>query len=174
MRQPRKAPAKYLEGAPPYLLAIYDQGEKVGDRYTALFGWPLWNEKHPHTIQYLGFNAVPTSPNMGISMWGELKTHSDRTGLGKLIAWVDLPEDLQRHIIVRANEGEPIRMVWLERTGRTIDGTDYFGWWLTDGKSEARADEVFSTKAKALDYAKQNLIIVVPAPATPADGADHA
>jgi hypothetical protein len=161
MRQPRKAPAKYLEGAPPYLLAIYDQGEKVGDRYTALFGWPLWDEKHPHTIHYLGFNAVPTSPNMGISMWGELKARSDRTGLGKLIAWADMPEDLQRHIISRANEGEPIVMKRLVRmTGPdgvkqvwAFENEDGVGYW----------GPTYDKKAEACTYAKDNLIVLLAA-----------
>lgn len=71
MRKPRRAPAKYLDGAPPYVLSVRDAGPTHNDRYTVVFGWPIWQPSMGRTLPYLGFNNCPGHPAAGISMWGE-------------------------------------------------------------------------------------------------------
>lgn len=65
---PRRARQKRLVGAPPYVLAIYDEGEE----YTVIFGWPLWEPRMGRTLPCLHFNALPNHPACGVSMWGEV------------------------------------------------------------------------------------------------------
>lgn len=101
--KPRRAWSRWLEDAPEYILAVYDLGPKHNDRYTVLFGGSLNDPLllKDRMVLSLGFNDCPTSPNMGVSMWGEVFAR-DRDGLGKKIKWLDLPEHLRNHVIARA------------------------------------------------------------------------
>lgn len=42
--QPKRASKRWTESAPAYVLACYDNGGKTCDRYTVLFGKPIWEE----------------------------------------------------------------------------------------------------------------------------------
>lgn len=103
---PPRARKRWLEGAPEYVLACYDAGEKVGDRYTVLIGGSLAYDpktNHNRRIQYLGMNGQPTHPAHGVSQWGEIESHH-RTGMRGKCRWSDLPEHIQKHIISRCTE----------------------------------------------------------------------
>ncbi|WP_338924330.1 hypothetical protein V0M98_32475 (plasmid) [Pseudomonas silesiensis] len=154
--QPKRASARWLEDAPPYVLSIHDSGEKVNDRYTVCFGWPLWEERMGRTVPYLGFNEVPTSPNMGVSMWGECDAH--RQGLGKKIRWNDLPVEMRKHVKARV-EGSPDGViVAILRHDLTL------GWFLKSQTGQTRYGSYFKTKTSALQYAKEHLIVLAPPP----------
>ncbi len=160
MSYPRKAPMKYLNGAPPYILAVYDSGPKTNDRYTVVFGWPFWDKRHPNVFPYLGFNEVPTSPNMGVSMWGELQ--GSRSGLGKLIAWESLPEHLRKHVIARANYPDPVLIMSLVKMPKSESGLKTL--WAFKESDEAVGywgDVTFEKKSEGVAYAEENLIILI-------------
>lgn len=101
--RPRRSSARWLEQAPEYVLAVYDVGPKANDRYTVLFGGSLLEPAllAERKVYMLGFNECPNSPNMGVSMWGEIRA-VDRSNLGKHIRWLDLPEHLRKHVVTRA------------------------------------------------------------------------
>lgn len=172
VRKPKRAPAKRLEGAPPYILAVHDMGPKFNDRYTVVFGWPLWQADMGRRVPYLGLSEG----GVGVSMWGELSDSSDRVGCGKLISWKDLSEATRKHIVARANYPDPIKIGTLERISGHIevvkiktgadgrnrtkvtwptqwtfgaeDGIGYFG-------------PAFETAKLAREYAEKNCIIII-------------
>jgi hypothetical protein len=79
----------------------FDMGEKANDRYTV---FPFRRSRDYNTrLMYLGFNDCPTSPNAGVSMWGEARLNPLLVGqgFGKRIPFKSLPEALQRHVIAR-------------------------------------------------------------------------
>lgn len=161
MYHPRRASKRRLEGAPPYVLSVYDAGPKHNDRYTVFFGWPIWQESMERSVPFLGFNECPTSPNTGVSMWGELERFGG--GPGKPISWADLPEHLQKHVIARANYPEEIkvgRLVRLEGAHKT--GRDMWGFEPPDGIGYF--DKAFLTKKEAREYARRAGILLIPAP----------
>lgn len=98
--RPRKANKRWLEGAPDYILSVHDN-PKYGDRYTVCFGGHLWDESMGRTVMYLGMSANPSHPQ-GISMWGEMESGA-RANMKK-IRWLDLPEHIREHVIMRATE----------------------------------------------------------------------
>lgn len=156
MNHPRRAPKARLEGAPPYVIAVYDEGPKVGDRYTVLFGWPLWQPEMGREIPCLHFNTMPTHPAAGISLWGEV---SGRWG-AKMISWSDLPQELQRHVVSRANYPDKVkigRLVKLEGAHKT--GRDMWGFEPPDGIGYF--DTAFLTKKEARKYAEANNILLL-------------
>lgn len=123
-RLPRRSPKAFLEGAPPYILSVFDCPDCNADRYTVLFGWPISADTSPDPrVQWLGFNECPTNPGKGISQWGECYANG-RSGLGNLIKWSELPEHLQQHVIWRANYQDKIQIVRLARVG--TDETVWF------------------------------------------------
>ena len=98
--QPKRSRAKFSEGAPAYVLACYDNDGKTCDRYTVLFGAPYWTPDMGRKVQFLGMSGAPTHPQ-GFSQWGELNAF-DRSGCGKHVRWLDLPENIRAHVIARA------------------------------------------------------------------------
>jgi hypothetical protein len=154
--QPKRATARWLEDAPPYVLSIHDAGDKANDRYTVCFGWPLWEEHMGRTVPCLGFNEVPTSPNMGVSMWGECA--ADRQGLGKKIRWNDLPLDLRKHVKSRVESNPDPVLVAVLKHDLTL------GWFLESQTGQTKFGPHTKTKAAALKYAKEHLIVLAPAP----------
>ena len=98
--QPKRSRAKFSEGAPAYVLACYDNDGKTCDRYTVLFGAPYWTPDMGRKVQFLGMSGTPTHPQ-GFSQWGELNAF-DRSGCGKHVRWLDLPENIRAHVIARA------------------------------------------------------------------------
>lgn len=109
---PRRAGSRWLEGAPDYVLDVFDS-RGAGDRYTVLFTGhllahypPAETRRYDNTyVQFLGMNDAPTHPQ-GISMWGELKAYEAaafRYRCGKQrVRWLDLPEHIRNHVIARA------------------------------------------------------------------------
>ena len=149
--RPKRATSRWLEEAPAYLLSVHDAGPEVNDRYTVCFGWPLWQESMGRTVPYLGFNENPTSPNMGVSMWGECKAH--RQGLKK-IRWLDLPENLRKHVIGRVETGpDPVIVVKLTKD-------ESHGWLLIAANGKGGYGPDFKNRAAAVQYAKDNLMVI--------------
>jgi hypothetical protein len=95
-RHPKRAPAKYLTDAPSALVAVYDNGGKTLDRYTALYGGPFWTPGD-RFIQIRGMSEHPNHPQ-GFGQWGEMDPAA-RRACGKLVAFQDLPADVQRCIV---------------------------------------------------------------------------
>jgi hypothetical protein len=111
-QKPRRASARWLEGAPAYVFDCFDS-KGPGDRYTVLIGGehlsppddynPAW------TIPFLGMSDAPTHPQ-GVSMWGELAQHNAaawRYRVGhQRVRWLDLPENIRAHVAARVTESE--------------------------------------------------------------------
>lgn len=90
--RPRRASAKWLEGAPEWVLAVYDKPE-CKDRYTILLGGSmledlLLRDRMVHCVCF----------GVGISYWGQ-HSASFRAVLGKKIKWSDLPVEVQQQAI---------------------------------------------------------------------------
>jgi hypothetical protein len=96
---PRRATKRWLEGAPEYVLAVFDNKGKTWDRYTVTFGGSLWAPDMGRNVFYLGMSEHPTHPQ-GFSQWGECsaswRPHHEQ------IRWLDLPEHIRNHVIARA------------------------------------------------------------------------
>jgi hypothetical protein len=106
--KPRRAGARWMEGAPAYILDVFDE-PTAGDRYTILFSgeFVLGDGTYAGTsIQYLGCNAQPTHPAFGVSMWGEFSAYDAarfRYARGhRRVRWLDLPEHIREHVQARA------------------------------------------------------------------------
>lgn len=109
--KPRRANARWMEGAPEYVLSVHDNKGATADRYTVYFGGSLAYEPMPDypgyegtgpgntAIPYLGMSDAPTSPQ-GVSMWGDVKAYQRNTR--QRIRWLDLPEHIRAHVIARA------------------------------------------------------------------------
>ena len=159
-RLPRRSPKAFLEGAPPYILSVFDCPDCNADRYTVLFGWPISTDTSSDPrVQWLGFNECPTNPGKGISQWGECYANG-RSGLGNLIKWSELPEHLQQHVIWRANYQDKIQIVRLAKlAGAHKTGRDMWGFEPLDGVGYF--DTAFLTKKEARAHAKAKGIIIV-------------
>lgn len=96
--RPRKSAKRWLEGAPSALLAVYDNGGKSADRYTALYGAPLWQPSMGSMLPARFMSAYPSHPQ-GIGLFGEHPAW-DRAALGRKVRFLDLPDDV-RHCIIR-------------------------------------------------------------------------
>lgn len=92
--QPRRSAARWLEGAPPHVLACYDNGGRSADRYTVLYGAPVWEPGYGRNVPYLAASAHPFHP-LGFGQHGDMPAHN-RAALGRKIRWADLPPDVQR------------------------------------------------------------------------------
>lgn len=145
---PRRSRQKRLVGAPPYVLAIYDEGEE----YTVIFGWPLWEPKMGRTLPCLHFNALPNHPACGVSMWGEV---DGRWG-AKQIDWAELPTHLQQHVINRANYPDKVKVYPLVKLpGAHKTGRHMWGF----GTKEC--NYAFLTREEACKYAEKNNILLI-------------
>lgn len=100
--QPKRSRKRWLEQAPEYVLACYDNGGKTADRYTVLFGGSHWEPRMGRNVAYLGMSGAPTHPQ-GFSQWGEMPAHN-RSACGKHVRWLDFPENIRKHVISRASE----------------------------------------------------------------------
>lgn len=125
---PRRATQRWLEGAPAHVLdVIADQRERGEEApgWIILFTGPLLlsydrngaalpagqRGRYADTfVQYLDINRCPTSPNMGVSLWGELSAYNAAQlryrGKGRRTRWMDLPADIRAHIEARSNPNE--------------------------------------------------------------------
>lgn len=94
--QPKRSTKRWLEGAPKALLAVYDNGGKTADRYTALYGKPLWDESWGRKVPARFMSDNPYHPQ-GVGLFGDHPA-GDRDCLGKKIKFLDLPEQVRRCI----------------------------------------------------------------------------
>jgi hypothetical protein len=67
-----------------------------------MFGGSFWEPAMGRTVFYLCMSGSPTHPR-GFSQWGEMPA-SHRTGFGRQVRWLDLPEHIRNHVIDRAKE----------------------------------------------------------------------
>ena len=104
--KPRKSRAVWLEGAPDYVVACYDAGPDTGDRYTVLYGAPLWTPDYaaawdrtrngdPRFLPARAMSAHPFHPH-GIGLFVDAMRGPH---LGRKIKWADLPEDCKRCVL---------------------------------------------------------------------------
>jgi len=100
--RPRRASSKWLDGAPKYILDVFDNGGKTTDRYTVLLGGDLLD---PHLLKdrlvhCLIMDSAPWHPQ-GVSQWDEwsagFRPHHQR------IRWLELPENIRNHVIARVS-----------------------------------------------------------------------
>ncbi len=98
--KPKRAKWRHLQGAPEYVLKIYDNGGETADRYSVLLGGSCFDEglwKAHRRVHFLGLSENPNHPQ-GFSQFGECPPG----GWGdKLIAWADLPEKVRFHVVAR-------------------------------------------------------------------------
>lgn len=92
--QPKRSSARWLEGAPKPVLAVYDNGGASIDRYTVLYGAPLWYPEMGRSVPYVAMNAAPFHPQ-GFGQHGEMRS-IDRSALGRKIKYADLPIDCKK------------------------------------------------------------------------------
>lgn len=98
MYQPKRSSARWLEGAPRAVLACYDSGPNRGfDRYTVLYGAPIWTADMGRNVPYVGMSAAPFHPQ-GFGQHGEMPSYN-RAALGKKIRFLDLPPDCQKLVV---------------------------------------------------------------------------
>ena len=108
--RPRRAGKRWLEGAPPEVLDVFDNGGKTADRYTVVFGGPMLilpdnaddaNMGNVH-VPYLGMGENPSHPQ-GVGMWGELRAYEVAVYRYKhgreRIRWADLPDAVKECVI---------------------------------------------------------------------------
>lgn len=100
--QPKRSRKQWTQDAPEYVLACYDNGGKTADRYTVLFGGTHWEPSMGRNVSYLGMSGAPTHPQ-GFSQWGEMPSNN-RSACGKHVRWLDLPENIRKHVIARAEQ----------------------------------------------------------------------
>ncbi len=70
-KKPRAASKRWLEGAPKYVIDVFDGGVAVADRFTVFFR----AEDDVGSISYLGLSCNPTHPQ-GFSQWGHIPYHN--------------------------------------------------------------------------------------------------
>jgi hypothetical protein len=106
--KPRRASKRWLANAPDYVLDVFDDPRTI-DRYTVFFCGELLigDSRQNMYIPYLGMSGAPTHPQ-GFSQWGELRPHEVSAyryrNSHKRIKWLQLPENIRRHVIMRATE----------------------------------------------------------------------
>ena len=99
---PRRANKRWLEGAPEFVLDVFDNKGKTADRYSVLFGGSLLEPElvKMRKVFVLDMSPHPSHP-LGVSLWGEADA-SWRPAHHR-IRWMDLPENIRQHVIARAS-----------------------------------------------------------------------
>lgn len=92
--QPKRSTARWLEGAPAPVLAVYDNGGKSADRYTVLYGAPLWEPSYGREVPARAMSEDPCHPQ-GVGMFVQVPAWS-RSQYGRKIKFSDLPAACQR------------------------------------------------------------------------------
>lgn len=98
--RPRRAPKRFLEGAPRELIAVYDNGGKTIDRYTAIFD-DVADYDGRRWISYRGMSEDPYSPHgFGISDSMQIHQMQDyrRRAYREYVAFKSLPAPVKRSI----------------------------------------------------------------------------
>lgn len=99
--RPRRANQRWLEGAPEYVLDVFDNKGATYDRYSVLFGGSLLEPvllAH-RKVFVLDMSPAPSHP-LGVSMWGECDARWRPAH--RRIRWLDLPPEIRKHVIARA------------------------------------------------------------------------
>ena len=99
--RPRRAPHRFLEGAPRELIAVYDNGGKTFDRYTAVFDDVSVYDGRTW-IAYRGMSEDPYSPQgFGISDSMQVHQMQDyrRRAYREYVAFGSLPAPVKRSIV---------------------------------------------------------------------------
>lgn len=123
--QPKRSTKRWLEGAPPALLAVYDNGGKSADRYTALYGAPIWTPSYGRKVPARFMSVYPSHPQ-GIGLSGEVSAF-DRAALGRKVRFADLPTDVKRCIVADCTDdetGKPLEPYTPPRHGRAVRPSD--------------------------------------------------
>lgn len=84
---------------------IWDNGGETCDRYSITFDlynpkngkWEAWSDYPDGRLVCLGLSSYPEHPQ-GFS---QMASCQEGAHLGKRIAWSELPEDIQKHILGR-------------------------------------------------------------------------
>ena len=94
MTNPRRSRRRWLIGAPAPVLAVYDNGGKSADRYTVLYGAPIWapGEYQNGLLPARAMSSEPCSAQ-GVGLFVEAMRGPH---LGKKIEWASLPEPCKR------------------------------------------------------------------------------
>lgn len=91
--KPRKATARWREGAPDYVLDCFDH-PAYADRYTVFFDF-VENTHGRKWLHYLGIGY-------GCSGSGDMETHQvasyRRANAHRRCRWLDIPEDIRNRI----------------------------------------------------------------------------
>lgn len=100
-RQYKRAMSFMNDDATPKKMRIYDNDGKTKDCYTAVFTGRYRNKTNG-MFWHVGFNGVPTHPQMGIYMHGESHQQIDYpkySHLGRRIKFSELPDVCQRCLL---------------------------------------------------------------------------
>lgn len=101
--KPKRSAARWLQDAPAHVVAVYDNGGKSADRYTVLYGAPLWTPDYaeawhrtprgdPRLLPARAMSNAPFSPQ-GVGLFVDALRGPH---LGKKIPYSDLPDDCKR------------------------------------------------------------------------------
>lgn len=108
--RPRRSPAKWLHGAPDHVMACYDAGERIPQRYAVMLGGELWTAEYAHANWQAGLDPrlVPClrmsdDPGGGSNWTDCLYTRR----LGRKICWHELPAAVQSHVEQRTKYTRP-------------------------------------------------------------------
>ena len=95
--RPRRAGKRWMEDAPEYILDVF----RFPHTWIVLLGGTMLDPEllKMRKVHCLELNECPTSPNMGVSLWGECQAWFRPSW--RRIKWLDLPEEVRRHIRAR-------------------------------------------------------------------------
>ncbi len=95
--RPRRAGKRWMEDAPEYILDVF----RFPHTWIVLLGGTMLDPEllEARKVYCLELNECPTSPNMGVSLSGEWNTWFRPSW--RRIKWLDLPEEVRRHICAR-------------------------------------------------------------------------
>ena len=79
-------------------ISIYDQGDQYADRYSVIYH----DFEYDNMMQCRGMSENPTHPQ-GFGQWFELPNTADRSILGQIINYDDLPSECQKLIQIDLN-----------------------------------------------------------------------
>lgn len=114
---PRRATARWLDGAPPEVLDVFDAGPKLADRYTVLFGGRYLlrrDDAAPHSltntlVPYLALGPTPRSPQ-GFCQWGALLAYEAADyryrSARQRVAWGDLPAEVRDVVLYELTDNQ--------------------------------------------------------------------
>lgn len=101
-KAPRRAGARWREGAPPYILDCFDSKGATADRYTVLFCAPFADTGGE--VLYLGLGEG----GRGVSMFGSMPPHQAAAYRYRVkhhrVRWLDLSPETRAHIVARWEE----------------------------------------------------------------------